>query len=359
MLVESKPRVAKARSTHRWRHALLVGSVMVAAIGTIGSLVIPRVLAVSYTLTDSVKMRREPRAVSAYDGVAPKSSSVDVLCQQWGEAQGPNGNTLWLKVNGSGRSNWWVSDAWTSSPHKAADKTVGIANVAFCNAPTPAPPASGLPAVSMDTKVWVGAPFAGTWPGNARSTDSLPSMHAPVYTVPGHNWKHDWAMDFYATAGTQVKVFAAPKDNRLDSRITAQVLSVTPTCLRKSTETVAQQVARGGYVVYVGVYDGGVRVGTITYAHVNPAFDASYRGGINRWGGLVGTVGQYTNNSCWQVTKTTGHHVHIELSNENSKNMACYRPGVAQNASLPVNDYIGYLGGAFVTSRKQACPTSA
>lgn len=57
-------------------------------------------------------------------------------------------------------------------------------------------------------------------------------------------------------------------------------------------------------------------VGTITYAHVNPAFDASYRGGINRWGGLVGTVGQYTNNSCWQVTKTTGHHVHIELSNE-------------------------------------------
>jgi hypothetical protein len=311
--------------------------------------------AVSYSLVDAVKMRDQPTAGSSYSGIAPSGSSIALNCQQWGEATGRNGNTLWLNVNGSGRNGWWVSDAWTTSPHLAADKTVGIPGVPFCGAPPP----TGLPAPSRDTKVWVGAPFAGAWPGSARSTGSLPAYHTPVFNVPGHTWKSDWAMDYYAV-GAPVKVFAAPKDSRLDSRITATVKDVRPTCGAKYTgETVASRVARGGWAVFVGIYDGGVQVGTIAYGHVNPAFATTYRGGINRWGGDVGTVGKYTQNSCWDVGVDAGHHTHLELSNENPNYMSCYRPGVPQNATLSASEYIGYLGGSFATARSQACPSGA
>ncbi len=312
--------------------------------------------AATYSLTDSVKMRDQPTAGSSYSAIAPSGSSIAVNCQQWGEAQGPNGNTLWLNVNGSGRNSWWVNDAWTSSPHLAADKTNGIAGVAWCS-PNPTTPT--LPAPSRDTKVWVGAPFAGAWPGSARSTSSLPANHKPVYKVPGHSWLSDWALDYYAVAGTSVKVYVAPKDSRLASRITTQVLDVQPTCAAVAGETASQRIARGGYVVFVGVFDSGLRVGTVAYAHVNPAFATSYRGTLNRWGGVVGTVGQYTYNKCWQVSVSTGHHVHMEFSNENPTYMACYRPNVPQNATLAVSEYMGYLGGAFATTRQQACPVGA
>lgn len=317
--------------------------------------------AVAFALTDAVRMRNEPTGGSAYTAIAPRGSIIDIVCQQWGEPQGPNGNTLWLKVNGSGRNGWWVSDAWTNSPHLAADKTVGINGVTLCNAGStpPPPPPAGLPAPSMDTKVWVGAPFAGRWAGSSTSTGSLPQNHNPVFSVPGHSWVSDWAMDYYGPAGTPVKLFVAPKDDRLNSRITAQVLDVRPTCKRLNGETSAQQLSRGGYAVFVGVFDGGVRVGTVSYSHVSPAFAADYRGNMPRWGGDIGTVGQYSRNSCWNVTSQAGHHVHAEFSNENQRQMSCYRPGVPQNASLTANEYIGYLGGAFASQRKQACPTGA
>jgi hypothetical protein len=328
-----------------------------AAIATAVSLATPgSASAASYSLSDPVRMRNEPTAGSAYSAVAPRSAIIEVNCQQWGEAQGPNGNTLWLNVNGSGRSGWWVNDAWTTSPHLAADKAVGIAGVRFCNQPAPS---DNLPAPSRDTKVWVGAPFAGAWAGSARSLGSLPQNHNPVFGMPGHNWVSDWAMDYYAIAGTPVKLFAAPKDNRLNDRITARVLDVRPTCAPRAGERLVDQVARGGYAVFVGIFDGDMRVGTIAYGHVNPAFSTTYRGGLVRWGGDIGTVGRYARNSCWDVGVSTGHHVHLELSNESPSLLACYRPGVPQNATLAAKEYVGYLGGAFATARKQACPSGA
>lgn len=89
---------------------------------------------------DRVKMRDNPTGASTFSGYASPGSWFDVVCQQWGEAQGPRGNTLWLKANGSGRNGWWLNDSWTSSPHLAADKTVGIPGIAWCTATPPPPP---------------------------------------------------------------------------------------------------------------------------------------------------------------------------------------------------------------------------
>jgi hypothetical protein len=67
--------------------------------------------AVSYKLTAAVRIRTQPSGGSAYNGVAPTGTTISLRCQQWGEAQGPNGNTLWLNVDGGGRNGWWVNDA--------------------------------------------------------------------------------------------------------------------------------------------------------------------------------------------------------------------------------------------------------
>lgn len=218
---------------------------------------------------------------------------------------------------------------------------------------------------SSSTKIWVGAPYGGYWPGSPNSTSSLPSKHNPTYTIYGHTYKGDWAMDYYQVAGTRAYVYAAPKDSSLNSAITAKVVKVGPACL-------SGVIGDGGYAVQVSLYDTGVRVGTVVYAHVNPDFnndgattstDVNYRGSISRWGGYIGKIGAYrvgttaNPNTCWDVHSSGGQHVHIELSNE--KNYACYRPGVAQHASIAVHEYIGYLGGAFATGPKTACPSGA
>jgi hypothetical protein len=212
---------------------------------------------------------------------------------------------------------------------------------------------------SATTKVWVGAPYTGYWPGSPNPTDALPKYHDPLFTVYGQNYTHDWAMDYYAPAGTGVRLYAAPKDSALGSQITAKVVYIQPTCRSGS-------VSSGGYAVHIAIYHSGVQVGSIVYGHVQPDFnkdgattsaDTGYRKGIARWGGYIGTVGKYTKNPCWDVSGTSGHHTHVELGN--IKNFACYRPGVAQHARIAEHEYIGYLGGAFASAKKQACPSGA
>ena len=220
-------------------------------------------------------------------------------------------------------------------------------------------PMAGASAESVNTPIWVGAPFQGAWPGNARSAGSLPQNHQPVFTVAGFNYKHDWAMDFYAVAGTPVRVYAAPKDGALSNSTTARVLLVRAACG-------SGVIANGGYQVQVGFYDGATRVGSVTYAHVDPDFngdgttnssDINFRGGISRWGGYIGKVGAYARNSCWDVGVPTGHHVHMEFSNV--KNYSCFRPGVPQNATLKATEYVGYLGGFYANGARRECPQGA
>ncbi len=203
---------------------------------------------------------------------------------------------------------------------------------------------------SSSTKVWVGSPLQGQYAGtNGRPASSLPGRHAPVFTVPGYSYKHDVAWDLYAPAGTAVRVYVAPKTS---ASVTTKVLNVKPA-------SASGTVSYGGYVVFVGVYHEGVRVGDVAYAHVNPDFnqdgvtnstDLNFRGSLSRWGGYVGKVGKYTKNSCWDVSTTAGHHVHIELSNV--KNYACYR-SLGAGSTVKAGEYVGYLGGAFATKREQ------
>jgi hypothetical protein len=212
---------------------------------------------------------------------------------------------------------------------------------------------------SATTPVWVGAPFRGTYAGTGgRPATSLPGRHAPVYGVPGFSYLHDWAMDFYAPAGTEVRVYAAPKNAALNSQITARVLSVRATCA-------SGVIGHGGYAVFVGIFHSGVRVGSIAYAHVNPDFDRNgvtnsadigYRGSLSRWGGYIGKVGAYTRNSCWDVGSTSGHHVHLEFANV--RNYSCYR-NLGAGSVIAQGEYMGYLGGAYATARNRPCPAGA
>src|SRR5262245_44578605 len=71
--------------------------------------------------------------------------------------------------------------------------------------------------------IWGGAPFRGAYAGtNGRPATSRPGQHASVFTVPGYSYLHDWAMDFYAVAGTPVRLYAAPKNSALNGQITAR-----------------------------------------------------------------------------------------------------------------------------------------
>jgi hypothetical protein len=227
--------------------------------------------------------------------------------------------------------------------------TAGIASAAQ--------PASA--AGSETTPIWVGAPYRGAYAGtNGRPTSSLPGRHASVYTVPGYSYLHDWAMDFYAPAGTAVRLYAAPKNSALNSQITAKVLSVRAACR-------SGRIGDGGYVVFVGLYHSGTRVGSIAYTHVNPDFnadsvtnstDVNYRGGLNRWGGYIGKVGKYTRSTCWDVSSTAGHHLHLEFANV--RNYSCYR-NLSAGAVIAQSEYMGYLGGAYATAPNRPCPAGA
>lgn len=285
-------------------------------------------------------------------------TSLDLQCGTWGEAVGPYANRRWhwvRVVNGANAGRYgWIADRYVNTPNAANQLTPGEPECGATSTPAPAPTTG-----SATTPIWVGAPMTGYWAGYPNATSSRPEYHTPVYTVPGYSYKGDWAMDYYQVAGTRVRLYAAPKDSALGSGITAKVIAVGPTCASKV-------IAEGGYNVTVALYDRGVRVGSVSYAHVNPDFnddgvtnasDRDFRGSLNRWGGYIGKVGAYTRNSCWDVRTSTGHHVHMEFANV--KNYSCFRAGVANHAALSSTNYIGYLGGSYASTRQAGCPSGA
>jgi hypothetical protein len=306
----------------------------------------PSAHAIGYQLTDAVKMRSEPRAAAAYSGVAPKGSAIDVQCQQWAEAQGPNGNTLWLKVNGSGRSGWWVSDAWTTSPHKAADKTVGLPGVPLC---------TGSPPPPTDTPVWIGSPIDGFWTSSDYCPAGYPSSGCSLPTTHHTNFlgANAWSVDLQVTSGTPVYLYAAPKQSALDGRIFAKVEEAGPACRSGRT-------ADGGSKVRIGLYlDKNTLIGQVVYAHidVDPAVQAQVGKFLSsRWDVRLGTVGTYTRSKCW-----TGVHHHMEVVS--SKSFACYNggyvaaAGLNKSTAMKRSNYVGYIGGSFPGPRA-ACPNN-
>lgn len=305
------------------------------AVATIG-LILPasEVSAATYSISsaatggDRVKMRDQPTGASTFSGYANPGSTFDVVCQQWGEAQGTRGNTLWFKVNGSGRNGWWINDTWTTSPHLAADKTVGVPGIAWCGAtPPPPPPPPPPPGGSVNTAVWIGAPFAGFY---------------RTATRPGVHGGNQVAFDYY-TGGAAVtaKIYAAPKNTALDNRITAHITASEPG---------SGNATKCGYYAVVEIRDNGVAVGRVTFSHL--AAKAPL-GQIARYGGVVGKVAtnlplNQPEGSCYQVTNYAGGvHTHIEFRSYGTRSACAQDYGPASGTSTvskAESNFQGYLG---------------
>jgi hypothetical protein len=209
-------------------------------------------------------------------------------------------------------------------------------------------------ASTPDPSAWVGSPITGTWPdsqgcagaGYPSTTCSLPWVHHVTYTSV-YDWgtgANDWAADLQGVVpnATPVVFYAAPQNTA--QSLSARVEAVAPACG-------SGRISDGGYRVQVGMYINGVKIGTATYAHINPTVAAGQW--INRWGTRIGTVGNYNlndSNKCW-----TGAHVHVELSSRH--NYSCYS-GVFQGTPWRIgeHDFIGFVGGNYAGGPRQRCP---
>jgi hypothetical protein len=210
---------------------------------------------------------------------------------------------------------------------------------------------TGVSASTPDPAVWIGSPVNGTWPNTAGCAGagypsdacSLPTVHHTVYSS-SFDWGttiNDWAADDQGVpAGRRVMLYAAPVNGGYT--VSAHVDAVGAACA-------SGRISDGGYRITIGIYAGSTKIGTVTYAHVNPSVSAGQW--INRWGTQVGTVGSYNWTSCWQ-----GAHVHLEMANRH--NYSCFSniftryPG----AQLSETNFQGYLGGSYASAPRRACP---
>jgi hypothetical protein len=215
---------------------------------------------------------------------------------------------LGLAIEGDPVTMWRKRTGWTIA---VAVIAVVMAFVAVSVTPTEDVASAG----TARTPVWVGAPVGGL----------LAAVDAPHVQV------------------------GQPLSGRLRLRSAERRARRHGPGVRRAEpgETYAQTRGRGGDAVRVGIYDGGTRVGTVTYVHVNAAVSGGQA--ISRWGGVVGTVGSYRSNPCWR-----GRHLHAELYND--VNYACYNRGWRSGQRMSVTNFIGYLGGAFASAPRQACP---
>lgn len=167
---------------------------------------------------------------------------------------------------------------------------------------------------------------------------TFPSAACSWPTVHQTPFGGDWATDLTASSGSSVVVYAAPQNSALP--ITARVLSVGPTCA-------SGNLAAGGSAVKVGFYYNGSEIGWALYGHINPSVQAGQT--ISRWGTTLGTLGSYAWNSCWR-----GVNLHFEMYSV--RHYACYNRGWQPGQAVNPTNFLGYTGGNFAGSPRQACP---
>jgi hypothetical protein len=185
------------------------------------------------------------------------------------------------------------------------------------------------PAGAATIAVWVGSPVDGHWPTNS---DSLPASHHRPYLG-------DWSVDLQGVGvGQPVHLYAAPQNGH--SPVSARVETVGPACA-------SRDLADGGYQVTVGIYNGSTKVGKVTYAHIQPRVSAGQS--INRWGTVLGTVGSYRWNRCWQKT-----HLHYEMYSQ--QNYACYNKGYTPGYPIRRANFLGFMGGNYASAPRGRCP---
>jgi len=147
----------------------------------------------------------------------------------------------------------------------------------------------------------------------------------------------DFAVDLGAPAGTTAVVYAAPQNGSMP--VQAVVDRVAPACA-------SGKPADGGYAVTVAFNSNGTRIGSATYAHINPSVSAGTV--ISRWGTAVGTVGTYHWNNCWQ-----GAHLHFQLYSEH--HYACYNRGWQPRNWMNPSNFLGFTGGNVASGPRRAC----
>ncbi len=206
-------------------------------------------------------------------------------------------------------------------------------------------------ASTPDPAIWIGSPVYGSWPSTAgcagavypSASCSLPTVHHIAYAT-SYNWGtglNDWAADLQSVTAnsTPVRVYAAPVYSGYV--VSARVDRVAAACA-------SGVITDGGYQVQVGFYVGGLKVGSATYAHINPTVYAGQW--IPRWGATVGYVGAYNWSSCWQ-----GVHVHVELSSRH--NYSCFSAIFTRypGARIYESNFVGYIGGYYASGPRSQC----
>jgi Protein of unknown function (DUF2673) len=203
---------------------------------------------------------------------------------------------------------------------------IGAAVPIFASTMAATQPASA--STIVDREVWIGSPVNGTW-----TSDAYTHHYLDLDPDVG-----DWAGDIGTAAGQQVIVYVAPQTSGYI--VTTRVDHIGPGC---------GGGANGARFVNVGIYVNNVRIGSVSYAHLNP----SVREGqwISRWGSVVGTVagGLPVNQACW-----TGPHVHMQSYNVH--NWSCFNRGYRIGSSLARTNFVSFVGGHRVSGSRQACP---
>jgi len=176
--------------------------------------------------------------------------------------------------------------------------------------------AESSPVSAANPAVWVGSPLSATWPTGT----SLPSQHHRPYNG-------DWSADLQSVSvNAPVVLYAAPQDSSVAIRTVVE--TVRAACA-------SGVIPQGGHRVTVAFYAGSTKIGTATYAHINPS--VAQGATISRWGTTLGTVGTYTSNSCWD-----GRHVHFEMYAQS--NYACYNRGWTPGQRMSPTNFVGFTG---------------
>ena len=290
--------------------------------------------------TDGQALNMRSGPGSNYDIVTtiPITAAFTAECHV--SAQLVGGNPIWLRsVYGAARgwtADYYVDTRWNTTNELTAQ------GIPPCSSSTPAPAPAPLPSSDGDS-VWIGSPFRGTWPDASGCSGatfpsyscSLPSVHWWLANAP----RGDWGVDLQGVgAGTAVNLYAAPRDSNVP--VTAKVDTVGAACS-------SGVIADGGYRVTVGLFVRGTRIGSVTYAHVNPSVSAGQT--LNRWGQQIGTVGSYRSNNCWR-----GAHVHFQSYAQSGN--SCYNRSLTPSQAMNPSNFMGFVTGRYASGPRSACP---
>lgn len=292
--------------------------------------------------TATVNVRTGPSTGYAVLGTVPSGASPTYHC--WAQGQNINGVDVWFNMT-YGSMTGYVSSYYDNSSYSTDSAITSKYGIPQCGSATTSPPPS-------DTRIWVGAPFHGQWVpidsdcagASFPSSCSRPSVHHWLTSAAAPYG--DWAVDLGAGAGTPAVLYAAPQVASMP--VTATVDRIAPACS-------SGNVADGGWAVTVAFSSNGTRIGSATFAHIQPAAGLTAGQTINRWGTTLGTVGSYryylpsgSRNGCWQ-----GAHLHFQLYS--AHNYACYNRGWVDKQWMNASNFLGFTGGNVASGPRQPC----